>query len=299
MFSLSVKPNRFKYPTERRIKAVFPDRFLLFHMKTKRKIIVIVSSLLLLALIGLAFAVTKHNKGETLDNPNTTRSYVEKMYQTIPELPPDFDYYTIARREVIKFYTEGITDKEKLIHKVLNVVVNKLEVEGTEYDLAPWQKEKYEKEIKDSYERHLFMKDLIESKGLDYNEVTESRSQVVYEFMLMQCAMMKWYKIEDAPKKDSGITGQDLAKQINELQEKKIEQLHKELNRKYHFDRQIEELFVEIFGEDYEHKKYDAWYLDAIEKNNREMSEEAKLTEEATTKMPEETVSVSNLSGIN
>ena len=81
-------------------------------MKTKRKIIVIVSSLLLLALIGLAFAVTKHNKGETLDNPNTTRSYVEKMYQTIPELPPDFDYYTIARREVIKFYTEGITDKE-------------------------------------------------------------------------------------------------------------------------------------------------------------------------------------------
>lgn len=268
-------------------------------MKTKRKIIVIVSSLLLLALIGLAFAVTKHNKGETLDNPNTTRSYVEKMYQTIPELPPDFDYYTIARREVIKFYTEGITDKEKLIHKVLNVLVNKLEVEGTEYDLAPWQKEKYEKEIKDSYESHLFMKDLIESKGLDYNEVTESRSQVVYEFMLMQRAMMKWYKIEDAPKKDSGITGQDLAEQINELQEKKIEQLHKELNRKYHFDRQIEELFVEIFGEDYEHKKYDAWYLDAVEKNNREMSKEAKLTEEVTTKMPEETVSVSNLSGIN
>ena len=111
--------------------------------------------------------------------------------------------------------------------------------------------------------------------------------------------MMKWYKIEDAPKKDSGITGQDLAEQINELQEKKIEQLHKELNRKYHFDRQIEELFVEIFGEDYEHKKYDAWYLDAVEKNNREMSKEAKLTEEVTTKMPEETVSVSNLSGIN
>ena len=107
----------------------FTNCFVLINMKTKRKIIVIVSSLLLLALIGLAFAVTKHNKGETLDNPNTTRSYVEKMYQTIPELPPDFDYYTIARREVIKFYTEGITDKEKLIHKVLNVLVNKLEVE--------------------------------------------------------------------------------------------------------------------------------------------------------------------------
>ena len=261
--------------------------------------IVIVSSLLLLVLIGLAFAVIKHNKGETLDNSNTTRSYVEKMYQTIPELPPDFDYYTIARREVISFFAEGLTDKEKLIHTVLNMLVNKLEVEGTEYDLAPWQKERYEQDLKESYEKYLYMKDLIESKGLDYNELVESRCQATYEAMIQQCAMMKWYKIEDAPEKGSGITGQDLAKQINELQEKKIEQLHKELNRKYHFDRQIEELFVEIFGEDYEHKKYDAWYLDAVEKHNREMSKEAELTEEATTKMSEETVSVSNLSGIN
>lgn len=253
--------------------------------------------MLLLTVIGLAFAVTKHNKGETLDNPNTTRSYVEKMYQTIPELPPDFDYYTIARREVIKFYTEGITDKEKLIHKVLNVLVNKLEVEGTEYDLAPWQKEKYEKEIKDSYESHLFMKDLIESKGLDYNEVTESRSQFVYEFMLMQCAMMKWYKIEDAPQKDSGITGQDLAEQINELQEKKIEQLHKELNRKYHFDRQIEELFVEFFGEDYEHKKYDAWYLEAQEQHNKEVSASAAEAAQTTIRYVETTTSLDDRFG--
>lgn len=266
-------------------------------MKTKRNIIAIISSLLLLTVIGLAFAVTKHNKGETLDNPNTTRSYVEKMYQTIPELPPDFDYYTIARREVIKFYTEGITDKEKLIHKVLNVLVNKLEVEGTEYDLAPWQKEKYEKEIKDSYESHLFMKDLIESKGLDYNEVTESRSQFVYEFMLMQCAMMKWYKIEDAPQKDSGITGQDLAEQINELQEKKIEQLHKELNRKYHFDRQIEELFVEFFGEDYEHKKYDAWYLEAQEQHNKEVSASAAEAAQTTIRYVETTTSLDDRFG--
>lgn len=299
MFSLSVKPNRFKYPTERRIKAVFPDRFLLFHMKTKRKIIVIVSSLLLLALIGLAFAVTKHNKGEVFDDSRTTRSYVKHLYQTIPEVTSDFDYYTIARRQVIYYFTEGLTDKDKLIHEVLEILVCELEVEGTEYDMAQWQKEKCEREINQLYQERLHMKKLIENKGLDYSEVIKSRCQITYRFILQDCVMKKWENVDRDSINGGGATGQELLEQFNELQDKKIEQLHKELNRKYHFDRQIEELFVEIFGEDYEHKKYDAWYRDAVEKNNREMSEEAKLTEEATTKMPEETVSVSNLSGIN
>lgn len=299
MFSLSVKPNRFKYPTERRIKAVFPDRFLLFHMKTKRIIIVIVSSLLLLALIGLAFAVTKHNKGEVFDDSRTTRSYVKHLYQTIPEVTSDFDYYTIARRQVIYYFTEGLTDKDKLIHEVLEILVCELEVEGTEYDMAQWQKEKCEREINQLYQERLHMKKLIENKGLDYSEVIKSRCQITYRFILQDCVMKKWENVDRDSINGGGATGQELLEQFNELQDKKIEQLHKELNRKYHFDRQIEELFVEIFGEDYEHKKYDAWYRDAVEKNNREMSEEAKLTEEVTTKMPEETVSVSNLSGIN
>ena len=268
-------------------------------MKTKRKIIVIVSSLLLLALIGLAFAVTKHNKGEVFDDSRTTRSYVKHLYQTIPEVASDFDYYTIARRQVIYYFTEGLTDKDKLIHEVLEILVCELEVEGTEYDMAQWQKEKCEREINQLYQERLHMKKLIENKGLDYSEVIKSRCQITYRFILQDCVMQKWENVDRDSINGGGATGQELLEQFNELQDKKIEQLHKELNRKYHFDRQIEELFVEIFGEDYEHKKYDAWYRDAVEKNNREMSEEAKLTEEATTKMPEETVSVSNLSGIN
>lgn len=299
MFSLSVKTNRFKYPTERRIKAVFPDRFLLFHMKTKRKIIVIVSSLLLLALIGLAFAVTKHNKGEVFDDSRTTRSYVKHLYQTIPEVTSDFDYYTIARRQVIYYFTEGLTDKDKLIYDVLKILVCKLEVEGTEYDISAKKMKEYDEEINKYYRESLYMKNLVESKGLDYGEVIKSRGQSKFGFLLQICVMQKWENVDRNSINGGGATGQELLEQFNELQDKKIEQLHKELNRKYHFDRQIEELFVEIFGEDYEHKKYDAWYRDAVEKNNREMSEEAKLTEEATTKMPEETVSVSNLSGIN
>lgn len=268
-------------------------------MKTKRKIIVIISSLLLLALIGLAFAVTKHNKGEVFDDSRTTRSYVKHLYQTIPEVTSDFDYYTIARRQVIYYFTEGLTDKDKLIHEVLEILVCELEVEGTEYDMAQWQKEKCEREINQLYQERLHMKKLIENKGLDYSEVIKSRCQITYRFILQDCVMKKWENVDRDSINGGGATGQELLEQFNELQDKKIEQLHKELNRKYHFDRQIEELFVEIFGEDYEHKKYDAWYRDAVEKNNREMSEEAKLTEEATTKMPEETVSVSNLSGIN
>lgn len=255
--------------------------------------------MLLLALIGLAFAVTKHNKGEVFDDSRTTRSYVKHLYQTIPEVTSDFDYYTIARRQVIYYFTEGLTDKDKLIHEVLEILVCELEVEGTEYDMAQWQKEKCEREINQLYQERLHMKKLIENKGLDYSEVIKSRCQITYRFILQDCVMKKWENVDRDSINGGGATGQELLEQFNELQDKKIEQLHKELNRKYHFDRQIEELFVEIFGEDYEHKKYDAWYRDAVEKNNREMSKEAKLTEEVTTKMPEETVSVSNLSGIN
>lgn len=157
----------------------------------------------------------------------------------------------------------------------------------------------YDEEINKYYRESLYMKNLVESKGLDYGEVIKSRGQSKFGFLLQICVMQKWENVDRDSINGGGATGQELLEQFNELQDKKIEQLHKELNRKYHFDRQIEELFVEIFGEDYEHKKYDAWYRDAVEKNNREMSEEAKLTEEVTTKMPAETVSVSNLSGIN
>ena len=251
----------------------FTDCFVLINMKTKRKIIVIVSSLLLLALIGLAFAVTKHNKGEVFDDSRTTRYYVKHLYQTIPEVASDFDYYTIARRQVIYYFTEGLTDKDKLIHEVLEILVCELEVEGTEYDMAQWQKEKCEREINQLYQERLHMKKLIENKGLDYSEVIKSRCQITYRFILQDCVMQKWENVDRDSINGGGATGQELLEQFNELQDKKIEQLHKELNRKYHFDRQIEELFVEIFGEDYEHKKYDAWYRDAVEKNNREMSE--------------------------
>lgn len=41
------------------------------------------------------------------------------------------------------------------------------------------------------------------------------------------------------------------------------------MNRKYHFDKEIEKLFVEIFGKDYEHKTYDAWYRKALEEYNK------------------------------
>ena len=200
----------------------FTNCFVLINMKTKRKIIVIVSSLLLLALIGLAFAVTKHNKGEVFDDSRTTRSYVKHLYQTIPEVTSDFDYYTIARRQV------GLTDKDKLIYDVLKILVCKLEVEGTEYDISAKKMKEYDEEINKYYRESLYMKNLVESKGLDYGEVIKSRGQSKFGFLLQICVMQKWENVDRDSINGGGATGQELLEQFNELQDKKIEQLHKE-----------------------------------------------------------------------
>ena len=81
--------------------------------------------------------------------------------------------------------------------------------------------------------------------------------------------MKKWENVDKDSISGSGATGQELLDQFNELQDKKVEQLHKVMNRKYHFDKEIEKLFVEIFGKDYEHKTYDAWYRKALEEYNK------------------------------
>jgi hypothetical protein len=220
-------------------------------------------ALVILSLVGLAACGGKE------DGKSTTRSYVENLWQTIPEITSDLDYYTIARRQVIYYFTEGLTDKDKLIHEVLETLVCKLEVEGTEYDMAQWQTERCEEEFDQMYRERLHMKKLIESKGLDYTEVIRSRCQSKYRFFLQDCVMKKWENVDKDSISGSGATGQELLDQFNELQDKKVEQLHKVMNRKYHFDKEIEKLFVEIFGKDYEHKTYDAWYRKALEEYNK------------------------------
>lgn len=109
-------------------------------------------ALVILSLIGLAACGGKE------DGKSTTRSYVENLWQTIPEITSDLDYYTIARRQVIYYYTEGLTDKDKLIHEVLETLVCKLEVEGTEYDMAQWQTERCEEDFDQMYRERLHMK---------------------------------------------------------------------------------------------------------------------------------------------
>ena len=249
-----------RYQISRAVNVYFIMRIAKQEDKMKR---LIALTLVILSLVGLAACKGKE------DGKSTTRSYVENLWQTIPEITSDLNYYTIARRQVIYYFTEGLTDKDKLMHEVLEALVCKLEVEGTEYDIAQWQTERCEEEFNQIYQKDLHMKKLIESKGLDYTEVIKSRCQYKYCFFLQNCVMKKWGNVDKDSISGSGATGQELLDQFNELQDKKVEQLHKVMNRKYHFDKEIEKLFVEIFGKDYEHKTYDAWYRKALEEYNK------------------------------
>ena len=117
---------------------------------------------------------------------------------------------------MIYYFTEGLTDKDKLIHEVLEILVCELEVEGTEYDMAQWQKEKCEREINQLYQERLHMKKLIENKGLDYSEVIKSRCQITYRFILQDCVMQKWENVDRDSINGGGATGQELLEQFNE-----------------------------------------------------------------------------------
>ncbi len=244
---------------------------------------IVILTLISVLIIGTVFGIIHKKQSDSYEYKYVNNAE-EKL--TCAEVPDDFEYTDLMKKLAIYYFSEGLNDKEKFTNQLLEALVCKLEISGTDYDLSEERVASYNAEINEECIELQYLKELIESKSIKYEDLIEALHITKYFMFLKENHMEMIIDYEKLSSDTQTFSVERVLEEYNRILDSKKEDLHNALNKKHKFDNRVEEMFSELFGKDYENKTFDTWFRNALAEKqspNQTTNREAEETVSETT----------------